>query len=139
MKEALTFDDVLLVPQFSSILPKEVDTTTRLTKKIKLNIPIIAVLDTNSDPSDIDYPIPGNDDARRAINLYCELLKQTIVDAQEVKSLKKEEKQNVQTEQESKMEEKQDQKKTEKKKRLIDKIKDKVISTISKENKSDKK
>tara|TARA_B100000686_G_C16762430_1_gene959564 strand:- start:364 stop:1251 length:888 start_codon:yes stop_codon:yes gene_type:complete len=105
----------------------------------KLNIPIIAVLDTNSDPSDIDYPIPGNDDARRAINLYCELLKQTIVDAQEVKSLKKEEKQNVQTEQESKMEEKQDQKKTEKKKRLIDKIKDKVISTISKENKSDKK
>ena len=47
----------------------------------KLNIPIIAVLDTNSDPTDIDYPIPGNDDARRSINLYCELLKNTIKDA----------------------------------------------------------
>ena len=38
----------------------------------KLNIPIIAVLDTNSDPTGIDFPIPGNDDARRSINLYCE-------------------------------------------------------------------
>ena len=47
----------------------------------KLGIPIIAVLDTNSDPTGIDYPIPGNDDARRAINLYCELLKNTILDA----------------------------------------------------------
>jgi len=47
----------------------------------KLGIPIIAVLDTNSDPTGIDYPIPGNDDARRSINLYCELLKDTILDA----------------------------------------------------------
>ena len=47
MKEALTFDDVLLVPQLSSILPKDVDVTTRLTQKIKLNIPIIsAAMDT---------------------------------------------------------------------------------------------
>ncbi len=48
----------------------------------KLGIPIIAVLDTNSDPTGIDYPIPGNDDARRSISLYCELLKNTIIDAQ---------------------------------------------------------
>jgi small subunit ribosomal protein S2 len=48
----------------------------------KLGIPIIAVLDTNSDPTGIDYPIPGNDDARRSINLYCELLKDTIKDAE---------------------------------------------------------
>ena len=47
----------------------------------KLGIPIIAVLDTNSDPTGIDFPIPGNDDARRSINLYCELLKDTINDA----------------------------------------------------------
>ena len=52
----------------------------------KLGIPIIAVLDTNSDPTGIDYPIPGNDDARRSINLYCELLKGTIQDAE--KSIK---------------------------------------------------
>jgi len=47
----------------------------------KLGIPIVAVLDTNSDPTGIDFPIPGNDDARRSINLYCELLKNTIKDA----------------------------------------------------------
>ena len=48
----------------------------------KLNIPIIAVLDTNSDPTGIDFPIPGNDDARRSINLYCDLLRNTIKDAE---------------------------------------------------------
>ena len=48
----------------------------------KLGIPIIAVLDTNSDPTGINYPIPGNDDARRSINLYCDLLKNTIKDAE---------------------------------------------------------
>ena len=50
----------------------------------KLGIPIIAVLDTNSDPTGIDFPIPGNDDARRSINLYCELLKNTIKDAEKL-------------------------------------------------------
>ncbi len=48
----------------------------------KLGIPIIAIVDTNSDPTDIDFPIPGNDDARRSINLYCELIKSTIKDAE---------------------------------------------------------
>ena len=48
----------------------------------KLRIPIIGILDTNSDPTGIDYPIPGNDAARRSINLYCELLKNTIKDAE---------------------------------------------------------
>ena len=48
----------------------------------KLNIPIIAILDTNSDPTGINFPIPGNDDARRSINLYCELIKNTIKDAE---------------------------------------------------------
>ena len=48
----------------------------------KLGIPIIAILDSNSNPDGIDFPIPGNDDARRSINLYCELLKNTIKDAE---------------------------------------------------------
>ena len=51
-------------------------------ESVKLGIPIVAILDTNSNPDGIDFPIPGNDDARRAINLYCELIKQTILDAQ---------------------------------------------------------
>ena len=50
-------------------------------ESIKLGIPIIAVLDTNSDPDGIDFPIPGNDDARRSIDLYCSLLKETILNA----------------------------------------------------------
>ena len=43
-----------------------------------MGIPIIAILDSNSNPDNIDYPIPGNDDARRAIDLYCNLIKETI-------------------------------------------------------------
>ena len=50
-------------------------------ESIKLGIPIIAVLDTNSDPDGIDFPIPGNDDARRSIDLYCSLIKSIIVEA----------------------------------------------------------
>ena len=50
-------------------------------ESIKLGIPIIAILDTNSNPDGIDFPIPGNDDARRSIDLYCNLLKDTINDA----------------------------------------------------------
>ena len=92
----------------------------------KLNIPIIAILDTNSDPTDIDYPIPGNDDARRAINLYCELLKETIQKAQkEIKITYKEDEIKIPVK-EIKIEEKKD------KARLIDKIKEEVINTISK-------
>ena len=48
---------------------------------IKLNIPIIAILDTNSNPDGIDFPVPGNDDARRSIDLYCSLIKETIENA----------------------------------------------------------
>ena len=49
-----------------------------IAESVKLGIPIIAILDSNSNPDNIDYPIPGNDDARRAIDLYCNLIKETI-------------------------------------------------------------
>ncbi len=45
----------------------------------KLGIPVIAVVDSNSDPEGITYPIPGNDDATRAINLYCDLIAQAVL------------------------------------------------------------
>jgi ribosomal protein S2 len=41
----------------------------------KLGIPVVAVVDTNCDPDDADFPFPGNDDAARAISLYCNLLR----------------------------------------------------------------
>ena len=50
-------------------------------ESVKLGIPIIAILDSNSNPDGIDFPIPGNDDARRSIDLYCNLIKETIVAA----------------------------------------------------------
>jgi len=50
-------------------------------ESIKLGIPIIAILDTNSDPDGINFPIPGNDDARRSIDLYCNLIRETIHNA----------------------------------------------------------
>ena len=50
-------------------------------ESVKLGIPIIAILDSNSNPDGIDYPIPGNDDARRSIDLYCNLIKETILSA----------------------------------------------------------
>ena len=52
-----------------------------IAESAKLGIPIIAILDSNSNPDNIDYPIPGNDDARRAIDLYCNLIKETIESA----------------------------------------------------------
>ena len=52
-----------------------------IAESVKLGIPIVAILDSNSNPYNIDYPIPGNDDARRAIDLYCNLIKETINNA----------------------------------------------------------
>ncbi len=46
----------------------------------KLNIPIVAIVDTNSNPDDIDYPVPGNDDAVKSISLITSLLAQSIND-----------------------------------------------------------
>jgi len=46
----------------------------------KLNIPVVAILDTNCDPIGITYPIPGNDDAARALQLYCDLVADAVLD-----------------------------------------------------------
>ena len=49
----------------------------------KLGIPIVAIVDTNCDPDGIDFPIPGNDDAGRAITLYCDLIARAALDGLE--------------------------------------------------------
>lgn len=46
----------------------------------KLGIPVIGIVDTNANPNEVDYPVPGNDDAIRAISLYCELVSAAIID-----------------------------------------------------------
>jgi small subunit ribosomal protein S2 len=45
-----------------------------------LRIPVVAILDSNSSPDGIAYPIPGNDDAMRAIQLYCDLVSSSVLD-----------------------------------------------------------
>jgi small subunit ribosomal protein S2 len=46
----------------------------------KLGIPVVAILDTNSDPEGVSFPIPGNDDAARAIQLYCDVAARAVID-----------------------------------------------------------
>ena len=74
--------DMKKIPEMIFIVDTNVEELA-VKEAIKLNIPIVAIVDTNSDPTGINFPIPGNDDARRAINLYCDLIKQTILDAQQ--------------------------------------------------------
>jgi len=110
---------------------------------LKLNIPIVAIVDTNSDPTGINYPIPGNDDARRAINLYCDALKKTILDAQKnifTKNIgkekiipKSEDKKETKVEKKDKKEtkvEKKDKKETSNKKGKISKKKTTILSKL---------
>ena len=46
----------------------------------RLGIPVVAILDSNCDPEAADFPIPGNDDAARAISLYCDLIADAVLD-----------------------------------------------------------
>ena len=80
--------DMKKVPDMIFIIDTNIESLA-VKEAIKLKIPIVAILDTNSDPTDIQFPIPGNDDARRSINLYCDLLKNTITDA--TKNIEKQE------------------------------------------------
>ncbi len=50
---------------------------------IKLNIPIVAIVDTNCDPDEIDYPIPGNDDAIRAVKLIAGAMADAVIEARQ--------------------------------------------------------
>jgi small subunit ribosomal protein S2 len=72
--------DMKKLPQMIFIIDTNVESLA-VNEARKLSIPIAAILDSNSDPTDIRFPIPGNDDARRSINLYCDLLKSTILNA----------------------------------------------------------
>ena len=46
----------------------------------RLGIPVVAIVDSNCDPDKVDFPIPGNDDAARAIQLYCDLIAKAAID-----------------------------------------------------------
>ena len=122
--------DMKKIPDMIFIVDTNVEELA-VKEAIKLNIPIVAIVDTNSDPTGINFPIPGNDDARRAINLYCDLIKQTILDAQQniLKTDSEDVKVNI----------KKDESKIEAKKEKFEKIKPEKkekIKTVKKISKS---
>lgn len=57
---------------------------TALNEALKLKIPVVAIVDTNADPEEVDYPIPGNDDAIRAIKLLTRLMAEAIITGREI-------------------------------------------------------
>ena len=100
----------------------------------RLNIPIVAIVDTNTDPDEVNYPIPGNDDSLRSIGLIAEVLGETITKAHEIYTAKakaaKEAREKVEAEEREKAkiarEERQKKEAEEKKKReeVLKKIKE---------------
>ena len=132
--------DMTQVPDMIFIIDTNIEELA-VKESIKLNIPIVAIVDTNSDPVGINYPIPGNDDARRAINLYCELAKQTILDAQEhisksdTEDLKIETKKEASNKKELKKEETIKKQETKTIKKISKSILEKVNSLTSKKSK----
>ena len=53
----------------------------------KLNIPIVGLVDTNCNPEDVDYPIPGNDDAIRAVKLITDVMANAIIEGRQGEAL----------------------------------------------------
>ena len=94
----------------------------------KLNIPIVAIVDTNSDPTRINFPIPGNDDARRAINLYCDLIKKTILDAQ--KHISRTDEEDLKTETKNEKSHKKELKKEDSKKKEVKKTSKNIAKSL---------
>ncbi len=71
----------------------------------KLNIPLVGLVDTNCDPNDVDYVIPGNDDAIRAVKLVTDVLANAVIEGKQGESLEAEEEQPVEESEEMSMEE----------------------------------
>ena len=128
--------DMMKIPDMIFIIDTNVEELA-VKEALKLNIPIVAIVETNSNPTGINYPIPGNDDARRAINLYCELMKQTILDAQKNISKDNTEELKVETQKEESKKEEQNKKelkkeepKTKKKAKIVKKVSKSIFSKV---------
>ena len=71
----------------------------------KLNIPIIGLVDTNCNPEDVDYPIPGNDDAIRAVKLITDVMANAIIEGRQGEALDNEQEEAVASEEPTSIEE----------------------------------
>ena len=82
------------IPDLMFVIDTNIETLA-INEALKLKIPIVAIIDTNSNPDGVNFPIPGNDDARRSISLYCEVIKATILDAKKNININKPEEKKV--------------------------------------------
>src|SRR5699024_363655 len=98
IKDMVVIPDVLFVvdPKKEHIAIKEAR---------KLGLPIVGLVDTNCDPNDVDYVIPGNDDAIRAVKLVTDVLANAVIEGKQGEILETEEEQPVEEEEEMSMEE----------------------------------
>jgi small subunit ribosomal protein S2 len=60
----------------------------------KLNIPVVGLIDTNCNPEDVDYPIPGNDDAIRAVKLITDVMANAIIEGRQGETLEEQASEN---------------------------------------------
>ena len=119
--------DMKKIPDMIFIVDTNVEELA-VKEAIKLNIPIVAIVDTNSDPTGINFPIPGNDDARRAINLYCDLIKKTILDAQ--KHISRTDEEDLKTETKNEKSHKKELKKEDSKKEEVKKTSKNIAKSL---------
>ena len=98
IKEMTQIPDVIFV-----VDPKKEHIAVQEAKK--LNIPLVGLVDTNCDPNDVDYVIPGNDDAIRAVKLVTDVLANAVIEGKQGESLEAEEEQPVEESEEPSMEE----------------------------------
>ena len=98
IKEMTQVPDVIFV-----VDPKKEHIAVQEAKK--LNIPLVGLVDTNCDPNDVDYVIPGNDDAIRAVKLVTDVLANAVIEGKQGESLEAEEEQPVEESEEPSMEE----------------------------------
>ena len=128
--------DMAKIPDMIFIIDTNIEELA-VKESLKLNIPIVAIVDTNSDPVGINFPIPGNDDARRSINLYCELIKQTVLDAQKNITISNKEDIKIETKKETPKEPEQKKKELKKeepkeKTKTVKRISKSIISKVKK-------
>ena len=123
--------DMIKIPDMIFIIDTNIEELA-VKEALKLSIPIVAIVDTNSNPVGINYPIPGNDDARRAINLYCELIKQTVLDAQKLitKADTEDLKIDIKKEEPKKKELKKEENKKREKTKTVKKISRSILSKV---------
>ena len=123
--------DMKKIPNMIFIIDTNVENLA-VKEAFKLNIPIVAIVDTNSDPTDINFPIPGNDDARRSIDLYCSLIKETILNAKKAAPTNVEEKNDIMNKKKAEKSKTEDKKKTDKTKTVREIDREKLEAKFAK-------